>query len=237
MFASDFRAIARKSLSGNWGMAVIAGLIAYLLGGGSDQVFKLNVDLPSQTASMQVANFNIPITGFAILTWLSSAVLAALVIAIVLSILGSVIEVGYADFNLALVDGREAQLEQLFRHFSNFKTAFCTRFLKWLYIFLWTLLFVIPGIIAAYSYAMTSYILAEHPELSASEAIARSKEMMRGNRWRLFSLHFSFIGWHILCSFTFGIGALFLNPYRAAADAAFYRDLTLGSARPDFMDF
>lgn len=93
-------------------------------------------------------------------------------------------------------------------------------------ILLWTLLFIIPGIVASYSYAMTGYILAEDPDLTASQAIQRSKEMMRGNRWRLFCLQLSFIGWIILCLFTFGIGNLFLNPYQTAADAAFYREIS-----------
>lgn len=81
-------------------------------------------------------------------------------------------------------------------------------------------------IIASYSYAMTEYILADHPELSASEAISRSKEMMEGNRWRLFCLEFSFIGWSILCAFTLGIGYLWLTPYKEAAKAAFYREIS-----------
>ena len=238
MFASDFRAIARRSLSGKWFPAVLAGLAAWILGGGSDRPIGVDVNLTTQSASLQVANFNIPIYGYTVLAWLSTAVLAGLAIALLLSVLGSVIEVGYARFNLDLVDGNDAQPQALFAYFSIFWTAFCTRFLKWLYTLLWGLLFIIPGIMASYSYSMTSYILAEHPEMTASEAIARSKELMRGNRWRLFCLHFSFIGWSILCSLTFGIGVLFLNPYRAAADAAFYRDLTgSGNSRPDFMDF
>ena len=91
---------------------------------------------------------------------------------------------------------------------------------------LWSLLLIIPGIIAGYSYAMTGYILAENPELTASEAIARSKEMMAGNRFRLFCLHFSFIGWEILCTLTLGIGNLWLRPYKQAAEAAFYREIS-----------
>ena len=98
--------------------------------------------------------------------------------------------------------------------------------LQGVYVFLWALLFVIPGIIATYSYAMTSYILAENPELTASEAIDMSKEMMEGNRFRLFCLHMSFIGWAILCVFTFGIGYLWLAPYMQAAQAAFYREVS-----------
>ena len=91
----------------------------------------------------------------------------------------------------------------------------------------------VAGIVAGYSYAMTGYILAEHPELSASEAIAQSKAMMEGNRWRLFCLQFSFIGWDVLCALTLGIGNLALRPYRHAAEAAFYRKLYGGTVPED----
>ena len=80
---------------------------------------------------------------------------------------------------------------------------------------------------------MTGYILAEHPELTAGEAIAQSKAMMAGNRWRLFCLQFSFIGWDILCALTLGIGNLALRPYRHAAEAAFYRGLCGGTVPED----
>ena len=85
---------------------------------------------------------------------------------------------------------------------------------------------VIPGIVAGYSYAMTEYILAESPNITASEAIQRSKVMMYGNRWRLFCLEFSFIGWGILATLTFGIGYLWLTPYMQAAKSAFFREIS-----------
>ena len=93
------------------------------------------------------------------------------------------------------------------------------------YIIGWALLFIIPGLIAAYRYQLTGYILAENPEMGANDAITRSKELMKGNKWRLFCLDFSFIGWDILSAFTLGIGDLWLTPYRSAAAAAFYREL------------
>ena len=95
-----------------------------------------------------------------------------------------------------------------------------------LYSFLWSLLLVIPGIYASYGYAMTSYILAENPDLTAREAISRSKQLMDGHRLDLFILQLSFIGWAILSALTLGIGSLWLNPYTEAATAAFYRNLT-----------
>ena len=152
--------------------------------------------------------------------------IAALIMGAVYFILGSIIKVGYAKFNLNLVDRLEGSFENLFAYFSDWKTTAAARFLQSIYILLWSLLFIIPGIIASYSYAMTEYILAENPELSASEAISRSKQMMDGNKWRLFCLQFSFIGWSILCAFTLGIGNLWLTPYKQAATAAFYREVS-----------
>ena len=152
----------------------------------------------------------------------------AIVMGIVLFVLGSVIEVGYSKFNLDLVDRRsEAKIETMFGYFSFWKTTAAARLLQTLYILLWSLLFIIPGIIAAYSYSMTGYILADNPDMTADEAIARSKQMMDGNRWRLFCLQISFIGWSILSSLlTFGIGDLWLTPYRQAASAVFYREIS-----------
>lgn len=235
-FAADFRYIAREALCGKWLIAVIAGLIAFLLGGlGSEGLeVKLNVDMSGAMVSFEVAGLTILSTRGGVREYLGaflagSAIIiavAAIVLAAVYFILGSVIEAGYAKYNLDLVDRTEAKLESLFTYFYNWKTTAATRFLTGLYTLLWSLLFIIPGIMASYSYAMTGYILAEHPELTASEAIERSKEMMSGNRFRLFCLQFSFIGWSILCTFTFGIGNLWLRPYRQAATAAFYREIS-----------
>ena len=100
-----------------------------------------------------------------------------------------------------------------------------TMFLYFLYIFLWSLLLLIPGIVKAYSYAMTPYILRDNPELSANEAIDLSRKMMHGHKLDLFCLHLSFIGWSILCLFTCGIGMLWLMPYMLTSQAAFYQDV------------
>jgi uncharacterized membrane protein len=80
--------------------------------------------------------------------------------------------------------------------------------------------------IAYYRYAMSDYILAENPEMSPSDALAESKRMMHGNKWRLFCLELSFIGWGILCLFTCGIGFLWLSPYMFQAEAAMYHEIS-----------
>ncbi|MBR5265994.1 MAG: DUF975 family protein [Clostridia bacterium] len=90
---------------------------------------------------------------------------------------------------------------------------------------LWSLLFVIPGIIKSYEYAIIPYILADDPEISSKEAFKKAKEMMKGNKMRLFKLQFSFIGWGLLCVLTAGVGTFFLIPYVNAAEAEFYTEL------------
>lgn len=234
--AEDFRYIAKTALNGRWKIAVLVGLIATLLGAVEDMgpEVKVNIDLSNANASFDFAGqtifstsggLNPDISAFFIGSF-TYILIASLVMGTIYFILSSMVSVGYAKFNLNLIDQLEASFNDLFVYFSCWKTTAYVKFLQSLYILLWSFLFVIPGIMASFSYAMTEYILAENPELSASEAIRISKQLMEGNRWRLFCLKFSFIGWDILCKFTFGIGNLWLNPYKQAAIAAFYREVS-----------
>lgn len=109
--------------------------------------------------------------------------------------------------------------------FGNYWHHVWGAFLRTIFIFLWSLLLFVPGIIKSLSYAMTNYILVDRPELSANEAINLSKDMMYGHRFDLFYLYLSFAGWYILCIFTFGIGTLWLMPYIQTAQASFYLDV------------
>ena len=90
---------------------------------------------------------------------------------------------------------------------------------------LWTLLFIIPGIIKSFEYQIIPYILADDPEITTKDAFKKAKEMMTGNKWRLFKLDLSFFGWYVLCVLTLGIGTIFLLPYLNAAIAEFYVEL------------
>lgn len=213
--AADFRGIAREMLKGKWTVAVLAGLAATILGAAQELETKVK--------------FHIDISNFGYVA------IAALIIVVLYFIVGSAVAIGYAKFNLDLTDRQEVSFAVLFSYFSYWSTAAAARFLKSIYVLLWSLLLVIPGIVASYSYAMTEYILADCPELSASEAVSRSKQMMEGNKWRLFCLMFSFIGWDILCAFTFGIGTLWLTPYKQAAKAAFYREVS-GTERSSYQN-
>lgn len=101
--------------------------------------------------------------------------------------------------------------------------------ITWVFTFLWSLLLIIPGIIAAYAYSQAYYIYkdseANGENLSPTDCISQSKELMRGHKGRLFLLELSFIGWHILALFTFGLAYLFLTPYIETSKAVFYQDL------------
>ena len=88
------------------------------------------------------------------------------------------------------------------------------------------ILFIIPGVVAKYSYAMVPYILEERKGFSTREAFRASKQIMKKHKWELFCLRLSFIGWDILGILTLGIGFIFINPYRYAAEAAFYNEIS-----------
>lgn len=231
------RTIARDALRGRWGIAVIAGMIASLLGAiaSNGPEIKFNYSDNGANVNLMFANQEIYSSSGGWLPELNAFIvggaiyimIAALIMAAVFFVLGSVISLGYSRFNLDLVDRRrDPDIGTLFGFFPHWKNATIAKLLETVYVFLWSLLFIIPGIIASYSYAMIPYIQAEHPEMTPSDVLARSKEMMEGNRWRLFCLQFSFIGWGILSSLTLGIGNLWLTPYKQAATAAFYRDVS-----------
>ncbi len=233
--AADFRLTARKSLRGKWLLAVAAGLIASLLGGiGSESYgFRLDFNLSDSQFGLKIFGIDVLSIKGSLESVLHSffrggaaTFIVTVVIILIHLFLSGVITAGYSRFNLDMVDGRSPELYSLFGYFPFWKNMMIAGILRILYVFLWSILFIVPGIIAAYSYSMTGYILAERPDMTASEALALSKRMMHGNRWRLFCLHLSFIGWSILCMFTFGLGHLWLTPYIQASNAAFFRDLS-----------
>lgn len=97
-----------------------------------------------------------------------------------------------------------------------------TNVVKSLYIFFWSLLFIIPGIVKTFSYALVPYILSENPTISTRKAISISKKTMKGEKWHFFILGLSFILWYLLGSIACGIGTIFVLPYVQATYAEFY---------------
>ena len=140
-------------------------------------------------------------------------------------ILSGVFAFGFMAAYLTLVRTKSTSFETLFSGFSNFGTTCVAGILQTIFLTLWTLLFIIPGIVKIYSYSMTYYVLHDNPNLSASEAITESRRMMNGYKGKLFCLDLSFIGWFLLCALTFGLLGLYVLPYYNAARARFYEDL------------
>ena len=140
-------------------------------------------------------------------------------------IIGAPMIVGFSGFFLSLARKQDAQIVQIFDGIKRFGACLGTYLLVIVFVFLWALLLIIPGIMAAYSYAMAYFILAENDSIGPLEAIAKSKEMMQGNRWKLFCLSLRFIGWAIVCILTLGIGFLWMLPYLYVAFARFYDDI------------
>ena len=132
---------------------------------------------------------------------------------------------GVAVAFLEVSRGNNPELGWILKGYSRFSEIFLTMLLREIYIGLWTLLLIVPGIVKSYSYAMTPYILQDAPDCKYDDAICRSMAMMRGHKMDLFLLDLSFIGWAILSLLTLGIGFLFLSPYWMTARAKFYEEL------------
>lgn len=245
--ASDFRSIARESLKGNWLKAGIVALIASILGGslyisGFNLDFNLNSTETSSTQGMLLGTSQTN-------DFLTYVVLIAFVMFGISLIIGGFVALGNAKFQLSLIDRKESNMSDIFSQSDRFGDGFKMQFWIGLKVFLWSLVLVIPGIVKQYSYAMTPYIMYERPELSVKDAMSESQEIMYGNKWRLFCLHFSFIGWElllvvissfviagglfgflgmlsVLVSFVVPIAGFLLAAYQEASQAAFYREIT-----------
>jgi uncharacterized membrane protein len=132
---------------------------------------------------------------------------------------------GAAMFSLSMSRGKEARLEQIFEGFNRFGTALGAYLLMMIYVLLWTLLLIVPGIIAALGYSMTFYIIADDSSIKAEDALRKSKTMMDGFKLKLFYLHLRFFLLALLCILTLGIGFLWLIPYFHITMAKFYDDV------------
>ncbi|MDO4490347.1 MAG: DUF975 family protein [Lachnospiraceae bacterium] len=134
--------------------------------------------------------------------------------------------VGTAGVYNRATDHDSSELSDLFSGFRyNFVENFLMALLKGVFIFLWSLLFLIPGIVKGYSYAMTEYLMARDRELTAMDALKLSRELMKGNKFRLLLFQLSFIGWILLMILTCGIAGIFVIPYMQTATTEFFNDI------------
>ena len=242
---------AREALRGNWVAAVFTAFLAALLGGGSAFLF-----VPTDYEKVEGVTVN-PVTGEQVtaiqafveeyLPVIIAVAVAVFVVALVYSFLVSnVLRVGYARFNMELIEGRHLMVSTLFEGFHNWWPAVKAMGLMALEVTIKLFMFVVPGIAAAFDYAAVPYVMAQEPRLKARDALKISKYMMRGYRWRAFLLELSYIGWALLVAlvsvavyYLLGLmglsflavpvmvlGGLGLSSYMEATMAAFYLSLS-----------
>ena len=152
--------------------------------------------------------------------------LIGLVFSIGSLLISGALSLGVATFWLSLSRTGYGTMNQAFSGFSRFGVTFVTYLLATIFVLLWMLLLIVPGIIASIRYSQIWFVLADNPQMDALDAINRSKQLMRGNKWKYFCLQWRFFGWGLLCLLTLGIGFLWLAPYIAMSQAKFYDDLT-----------
>ena len=195
---------------------MIVALIAWLLGG-----LLINASVGGEITINEKV-YTVP----SVQNWVLKLIPFSGLLGILRFVLGGPVQLGYVTHLLKQHDGEKTEINDLFCQFHRFGDGFCLMLLSILYVALWALLLIVPGIIAAFNYAMAPFIMSENENMTASEALRASKDLMKGHRWELFCLGFSFIGWDLVSILTLGIGALFLNPYMNTAYAAFYREIS-----------
>ncbi len=200
---AEYRAMAREKLKGNWNSAAVFMLVVFLI------IVVISGIFGSMTMLLQKGSLEYDLI-YPVLDLVSSLLMFPLIYGLFVSFLN-------------LGRGRSLHVEDLPKYYN--KRFWLTIILQTIYIYLWTLLLIIPGIVKAYSYALTPYILADNPELSNNAAIEKSMAMMKGHKMKLFLLDLSFIGWFLLCIVTLCIATLWVAPYMYQARAVFYETL------------
>lgn len=156
------------------------------------------------------------IVGFVVLL-IESLIVAALstvTLGIGLFLLQSVITIAVYNVFISGYEGKKYEISDMANGITDELTnRICLSVLKQLFISLWTLLFIIPGIVKTYSYFLAEFISRKDPKLSATDCITKSREIMKGHKWEMFVFELSFIGWHLLAILTFGILYIWLAPY------------------------
>lgn len=243
MFDRAFlKRLSRQRLQSGRGNAILAAFLTALLGGGAAGTGGLSLNWNFSDSDGE------RIFGGAVPAWetIGGILLGILGIAAILGLLYSifvsnVIEVGCRGWFLRYWRGENLSSGELFASFRIYKPAVVTALLRDLYVFLWSLLLIIPGIVKSYAYSMASYIIYENPNMDASEALQLSERLTNGAKGDLFVLDLSFIGWNLLSACTFGIlGLVYVNPYTYTTHAAVYQSLkasAIQSGRLSWADF
>ena len=202
MERAELKSKAKLSLKGNYGSAIIVMLLTGII---SAVPALIGVALQKSSDEVKLAGG-----------------LAMMLISILVS---SFLTIGATSFYLKLSRNQKVSYGELFSKTGLWLTCFVAMLMMSIFTSLWSLLLIIPGIIASYAYRQTLYVIADNPKIGGLEAITRSKELMKGHKMDLFVLDLSFFGWAILAGFTFGLLYFWLIPYMNVTYANFYNSL------------
>ena len=215
----EIKEVGKMAFMANyWRSVFVAFLLVMLVGGSGVSVSTNPEDDPTTNQAIQ----NLTLEQALGIISIASGVL---IVAILLKIfIFNPLQVGCYAFFKENVETNQADLGVLKVGFQGYGRTFLTLFLRDLFLLLWTLLFIVPGLIKSYSYRMVPFIIADEPDLSPTEAITRSKQMMEGHKWNAFILDLSFIGWYLLGIVTLGLGLIFwASPYFYNTNAELYQ--------------
>lgn len=148
-----------------------------------------------------------------------------LLISIISSFVQTFLQMGYTGYTLRVINRQESGISDLFAYARYFLKVWALYFVMGLFTILWSLLFLIPGIVAGYRYCLAPYLMAENPDRGIMECINESKAMMNGHKMERFILDLSFIPWYLLVAVTCGIASVYVSPYTEITGAAFFNSI------------
>lgn len=216
----------KSAFRANYWKCVLAALVLTLVAGGAASSSNGGSNQSADQSAEQMMEGFQNLSPEQILA-IAGISVGAMVIAILIRIfLVNPLQVGCYNFFKQNVQNPGVALSPIADGFKDYGRTFVTLFLRDLLIALFCILLVVPGFIKAYEYRMVPYLIIDEPQLSATEILAKSKEMMRGHKWNAFVFDLSFIGWYLLEAITIGlVGIFWTNPYKNSADAALYLKL------------
>ncbi len=222
----EIKELAKFQFRQRYGMSVGAALLLILLGGGQSTGANFNFTFNSSSIN-DLHLDRIPFAG-ALVSWIIATIVAlAGIVWLIHLFVGLPLEVGHAHFSRCIYNNWITSVGEMFRRgFGDYGRHLGGLLWRDLFIFLWSLLFVIPGIVKRYAYFAAPYLLAEFPAVRATDAIKLSMRMTYGYKADLFVLDLSFIGWNLLSALTLGLlGILYVNPYYYTSKAGMYEEL------------
>ena len=247
----ELKTKAKEALKRNYWKVVLVSVLVILLSGGFSYGFSggsggsspqeeisamQEMTTSSATEALSSADLIIIVIVAIVIFTVVFCIVFAIAYAIAAFLYNPVL-VGVNRFMLKSVDDKAEVKEIAYAFDHSYMNVVKTMFFKDLYVFLWTLLFVIPGVYKKYQYRMVPYIMAEHPEMNYKEALELSKNMMDGEKWHAFVLDLSFVLWHVLGIITCGIlEAFYIAPYQNLTNAELYRTICMQHNNPEVQD-